>query len=264
MLTRPSFLLPICPAPAAGAPSSGRAWMTSSAPCRSTTSWCCTPASCPRTQTPSWTASTRSAPSSTGAHGGASACLLLQCDGAGCGHSACWLGGRPQAMPGHAAWLHPPCMIHASPANRRPCPPSLPHPLLPCPLPPRRLYRDSTQYKDGKHVRDLSKLNRDMRQVGGAEHGRPPFIACFDCSVCPPRVSHALHAPNCRRCCLSLLTQTPTRCSLKTPSRCGWASMVLCCNCKRLRTVLRIAPCGMVGIRKTADTPLRGSLCTPL
>ncbi|KAI7839905.1 hypothetical protein COHA_006385 [Chlorella ohadii] len=28
-----------------------------------------------------------------------------------------------------------------------------------------RLYRDSTQYKDGKHVRDLSKLNRDMRQV---------------------------------------------------------------------------------------------------
>lgn len=34
-----------------------------------------------------------------------------------------------------------------------------------------RLYRDSTQYKEGKHVRDLSKLNRDMRQVGGAEGG---------------------------------------------------------------------------------------------
>lgn len=28
-----------------------------------------------------------------------------------------------------------------------------------------RLYRDSTQYVGGKHVRDLSKLNRDMRQV---------------------------------------------------------------------------------------------------
>lgn len=28
-----------------------------------------------------------------------------------------------------------------------------------------RLYRDSTQYVNGKHVRDLSKLNRDMRQV---------------------------------------------------------------------------------------------------
>ncbi len=34
-----------------------------------------------------------------------------------------------------------------------------------------RLYRDSTQYKDGKHVRDLSKLNRDMRQVGGCACG---------------------------------------------------------------------------------------------
>lgn len=28
-----------------------------------------------------------------------------------------------------------------------------------------RLYRDSTQYHNGRHVRDLSKLNRDMRQV---------------------------------------------------------------------------------------------------
>jgi hypothetical protein len=28
-----------------------------------------------------------------------------------------------------------------------------------------RLYRDSTQYVKGTHVRDLSKLNRDMRQV---------------------------------------------------------------------------------------------------
>lgn len=28
-----------------------------------------------------------------------------------------------------------------------------------------RLYRDSTNYVDGKHVRDLSKLNRDLRQV---------------------------------------------------------------------------------------------------
>ena len=28
-----------------------------------------------------------------------------------------------------------------------------------------RLYRDSTQYVNGKHVRDLSKLNRDLRQV---------------------------------------------------------------------------------------------------
>lgn len=28
-----------------------------------------------------------------------------------------------------------------------------------------RLYRDSTRYVDGKHVRDLSKLNRDLRQV---------------------------------------------------------------------------------------------------
>ena len=29
----------------------------------------------------------------------------------------------------------------------------------------RRLYRDSTLYKDGKHVRDLSKLNRDLGKV---------------------------------------------------------------------------------------------------
>ena len=28
-----------------------------------------------------------------------------------------------------------------------------------------RLYRDSTQYTDGKHVRDLSKLNRDLGKV---------------------------------------------------------------------------------------------------
>lgn len=28
-----------------------------------------------------------------------------------------------------------------------------------------RLYRDSTQYVNGKHVRDLSKLNRDLKQV---------------------------------------------------------------------------------------------------
>eukprot|EP00775_Hariotina_reticulata_P002664 gene2664-2964_t len=28
-----------------------------------------------------------------------------------------------------------------------------------------RLYRQDTQYKDGKHVRDLSKLNRDLTQV---------------------------------------------------------------------------------------------------
>lgn len=28
-----------------------------------------------------------------------------------------------------------------------------------------RLYRDSTQYVDGRHVRDLSKLNRDLKQV---------------------------------------------------------------------------------------------------
>lgn len=37
--------------------------------------------------------------------------------------------------------------------------------LLPTAPPLPRLYRDSTQYVDGKHVRDLSKLNRDMRQV---------------------------------------------------------------------------------------------------
>ena len=29
----------------------------------------------------------------------------------------------------------------------------------------RRLYRDSTLYKDGKHVRDLGKLNRDLSKV---------------------------------------------------------------------------------------------------
>ena len=28
-----------------------------------------------------------------------------------------------------------------------------------------RLYRDSTLYKDGKHVRDLSKLNRELSKV---------------------------------------------------------------------------------------------------
>ncbi len=27
------------------------------------------------------------------------------------------------------------------------------------------MYRDSTQYKEGKHVRDLSKLNRDLSNV---------------------------------------------------------------------------------------------------
>ena len=30
-----------------------------------------------------------------------------------------------------------------------------------------RLYRPETQYYKGKHVRDLSKLNRDLSQVGG-------------------------------------------------------------------------------------------------
>ena len=91
-------------------------------------------------------------------------------------------------------------MIHANPSHRHPCPPSLPHPLLPCPLPPCRLYRDSTQYKDGKHVRDLSKLNRDMRQVGGAGRGRPPFIARLHCQLwisccppCPPTAAGAVH-----------------------------------------------------------------------
>lgn len=29
----------------------------------------------------------------------------------------------------------------------------------------RRLYRDSTLYKGGKHLRDLSKLNRDLSKV---------------------------------------------------------------------------------------------------
>jgi len=28
-----------------------------------------------------------------------------------------------------------------------------------------RLYRDSTLYKEGRHVRDLSKLNRDLGKV---------------------------------------------------------------------------------------------------
>lgn len=44
------------------------------------------------------------------------------------------------------------------------------HPVAPLPLKKQtptncRLYRDSTQYVNGQHVRDLSKLNRDMRQV---------------------------------------------------------------------------------------------------
>lgn len=30
---------------------------------------------------------------------------------------------------------------------------------------PYRLYRSDTQYTDGKHVRDLSKLNRDLSKV---------------------------------------------------------------------------------------------------
>ena len=30
---------------------------------------------------------------------------------------------------------------------------------------PYRLYRAETQYHGGKHVRDLSKLNRDLSQV---------------------------------------------------------------------------------------------------
>ena len=30
---------------------------------------------------------------------------------------------------------------------------------------PYRLFRPETQYHEGKHVRDLSKLNRDLGQV---------------------------------------------------------------------------------------------------
>lgn len=36
---------------------------------------------------------------------------------------------------------------------------------------PYRLYRPETQYHQGKHVRDLSKLNRDLSQVGGLNTG---------------------------------------------------------------------------------------------
>lgn len=34
---------------------------------------------------------------------------------------------------------------------------------------PYRLFRPETQYQDGKHVRDLSKLNRDLSQVCGLD-----------------------------------------------------------------------------------------------
>lgn len=33
------------------------------------------------------------------------------------------------------------------------------------PLPDCRLYRDSTLWKNGKHLRDLGKLNRDLNNV---------------------------------------------------------------------------------------------------
>lgn len=76
-----------------------------------------------------------------------------------------WLLAARQACAGGrvaAAQLPSPARPNLTPAPARP-----PAPLL---LPPRqllycRLYRDSTQYTNGKHVRDLSKLNRDMRQV---------------------------------------------------------------------------------------------------
>lgn len=42
-----------------------------------------------------------------------------------------------------------------------------------------RLYRQDTQYADGKHVRDLSKLNRDMSQARGG-----PDVQLLLCESC--------------------------------------------------------------------------------
>lgn len=47
---------------------------------------------------------------------------------------------------------------------------------------PYRLFRPETQYQDGKHVRDLSKLNRDLSQVCGLDS-----LGCH--SRCRPAVA---------------------------------------------------------------------------
>ncbi len=52
---------------------------------------------------------------------------------------------------------------------------------------PYRLYRQDTQYVNGKHVRDLSKLNRDPSQVmflSGEEGGRCWWLQTQDGGSC--------------------------------------------------------------------------------
>lgn len=109
-----------------------------------------------------------------------------------------------------------------------------------------RLYRDSTQYVGGKHVRDLSKLNRDMRQVRAAAAGPAGRCAHWR-GVCPPAEQPSSRGvpPSCRlgpgqpsfagtacptqctcRSCSSPPTVMPTRCSRRMRSRLG---RPLCC-----------------------------------
>lgn len=110
----------------------------SSPPACSTTSWCCTPASCPRTRTPSWTASTRSAPSSTGAPPAADAWPAAlgwaparqQCGGPV--PACCRVGASAMHM---GCWLKPD-LWHASPASVRLAPLPATRPLA---LPPDAL-----------------------------------------------------------------------------------------------------------------------------
>ena len=70
----------------------------------------------------------------------------------------------------------------------------------------RRLYRDSTQYVGGKHVRDLSKLNRDMRQV--------MFITA-DPDAAELQPENAIKVRSSRRACWDLFVECNWGCRLR-------------------------------------------------
>jgi hypothetical protein len=93
-----------------------------------------------------------------------------------------------------------------------------------------RLYRDSTQYVNGRHVRDLSKLNRDMRQVlfitadpnayelqpenaikvrGGVVWGGVMQVAGLPCRHAPPATTAAWPALICMQVCSPFLPCLP-------------------------------------------------------
>ena len=67
-----------------------------------------------------------------------------------------------------------------------------------------RLYKDATQYTGGEHVRDLSKLNRDLSKARG---GRPFFVSALARQARSPGSflrAGALPAPSFRPAVLSL------------------------------------------------------------